>query len=447
METQTIIEADIGAVFESQKRKALQLKKTTPGDRISRLLIFREAVNRNSENITKALYNDYKKPVEEAILEVGWITDEIDFVTTHLESWMKAQVVSTPEALGGEAVVSKIILEPKGVCLFLTPWNYPFLLTFRPLVACLAAGNTAIIKPSELTPYSSKLIREIIESVFSEDEVLVVEGGAEVASELLELPFNHIFYTGGTRVGKIVMKAAAGHMSSVTMELGGKCPSIIDDSADFADAAGKIVWTKFLNCGQTCITTDYILVSEHRKDEFVDHLKSTIVNMYGADGPGIASPKYARMVNNNRYRRVKSLLEDALLNGAELVTGGKTDDSENYISPTLLDHVTPGMAIMKEEIFGPLLPVLTYRTLKDAIEFVNRRERPLGVYIYSKDKDAAEMVINSTTAGASVINHTLMHYVSPYLPFGGVGNSGIGRGNGYYGFLDFSNQRPVLEMP
>jgi aldehyde dehydrogenase (NAD+) len=447
METQTTLETDISAVFGNQKKKALELKKTTSQDRISRLGIFRKAIDNNSGNITKALYDDYKKPVEEAILEVGWIIDEIDFVITHLESWMKAQVVSTPESLGGDAVVSRIVLEPKGVCLFLTPWNYPFLLTFRPLVSCLAAGNTAIIKPSELTPHSSQLIREIVESVFTEDEVLVVEGGAEVASELLELPFDHIFYTGGTRVGKIVMKAAASHMASITMELGGKCPSIIDDSADFADAAGKIVWTKFLNCGQTCITTDYILVSENRKDEFVAQLKSTITNMYGADGPGIESPKYARMVNSNHYRRVKNLLEDALLNGAKLVTGGKTDDSENYLSPTLLDHVTPDMAIMKEEIFGPLLPVLTYRTLEDAIDFVNGRDRPLGVYVYSKDRDVAEMVINNTTAGASVINHTLMHYVSPYLPFGGVGTSGIGRGNGYFGFFDFSNQRPVLEMP
>jgi aldehyde dehydrogenase (NAD+) len=447
METQTILEIDIAAVFENQKRKALQLKKTTPQNRISRLNKLKIAVSEKSDNITRALYNDYKKPFEEAILEVGWITDEIDFVNAHLESWMKPQVVSTPESLGGEAVGSRIILEPKGVCLFLTPWNYPFLLTFRPLVSCLAAGNTAIIKPSELTPHSSQLIREIVESVFAEDEVLVVEGGAEVASELLEMPFDHIFYTGGTRVGKIVMKAAASHMASITMELGGKCPSIIDDSADFSDAAGKIVWTKFLNCGQTCITTDYILVSENRKDEFVAQLKSTIANMYGADGPGIESPKYARIVNNTHYRRVKSLLEDALLNGAKLVIGGKTDDDENYIAPTLLDNVAPDLAIMKEEIFGPLLPVLTYKTLEDAIDFVNGRERPLGIYIYTKDKDAAEMVIKNTTAGASVVNHTMMHYVSPYLPFGGVGTSGIGRGNGYYGFFDFSNQRPVLEMP
>jgi aldehyde dehydrogenase (NAD+) len=447
METQTISVIDIASIFESQKSKTFQLKKSTAQTRISRLLIFKDEVKKNSDNITRALYNDYKKPVEEAILEVGWITDEIDFVTTHLESWMEPRVVSTPESLGGDAVVSKIILEPRGVCLFLTPWNYPFLLTFRPLVACLAAGNTAVIKPSELTPHSSKLIKEIIESVFSEDEVCVVEGGAEVASELLEFPFNHIFYTGGTRVGKIVMKAAANHMASVTMELGGKCPSIIDDSADFADAAAKIVWTKFLNCGQTCITSDYILVSENRKDEFVSHLKSTVENMYGADGPGIESPKYARMVNSNHYRRVKGLLEDALLNGAKLVTGGKMNDAENYISPTLLDDVTPDLAIMKEEIFGPLLPVLTYKTLDDAIDFVNQGERPLGIYVYSKDKNAAELVINSTTAGASVVNHTLMHYISPYLPFGGIGNSGIGRGNGYFGFFDFSNQRPVLEMP
>lgn len=446
METETLIGLDIATLFKSQQNKAFHLKKSTPQERIARLIKLKEEVNANTNNIDEALYKDFKKPKEETWADYDAIIAEIDFVSAYLETWMKPQVVTTPEALGGEASVSKIILEPKGVCLFLTPWNYPFLLTLRPLIACLAAGNTIIIKPSELTPHSSKLIKEIIESVFPEDEVIVIEGGAEVASELLDLPFNHIFYTGGTRIGKIVMKAAANHLASVTLELGGKSPSIIDDSADFADAAGKIVYTKFFNCGQTCITTDYILVSEDRKDEFVAQLKGTIEFMYGVEGPGIESQKYARLVNSNHYRRVKGLLEEALENGAKLITGGKTDDSENYISPTLLDNVTPSLAIMKEEIFGPLLPVLTYKSLDDAIDFINRGKRPLGIFVYSKDKDATEKIISSTTAGGSVVNHTMMHYMSPFLPFGGVGNSGIGRGHGHFGFMDFSNQRPVLEM-
>lgn len=447
MEIQTLLEVDIAAVFKSQKRKALQLKKSTAQERIARLLKLKEALTENRGKIDEALYNDFKKPKEETYADFDSIIVEIDFISAFLETWMKPQIVTTPEALGGEASVSKIILEPKGVCLFLTPWNYPFLLTLKPLIACLAAGNTVIIKPSELTPHASALIKEIIESVFPEDEAFVIEGGGEVASELLKLPFNHIFYTGGTRVGKIVMKAAANHMASVTLELGGKSPSIIDDSADFADAAGKIVWGKYFNCGQTCITTDYVLVSEKRKAEFVAHLKGTIEYMYGVDGPGIESPKYARLVNNYHYHRVKRLLDDALENGAKLVTGGNTDDSENYISPTLLDDVSPDLAIMKEEIFGPVLPVLTYKTLDDAIDFVNNGERPLGLYVFSKDKDATEKIINSTSAGGSVVNHTVMHYFSPFLPFGGVGNSGIGKVHGYFGFTDFSNQRPLLEMP
>ncbi len=445
METETLLDHDIATVFKSQQCKALLLKKSAAQERIARLIKLKEVVTANVDRITEALYNDYKKPKEEAY-ETEAVIVEIDFINAFLETWMKPEIVTTPEALGGEASVSKIILEPKGVCLFLTPCNYPFLLTLRPLIACLAAGNTIIIKPSELTPHSSKLIKEIIESVFPKDEVFVIEGGVEVATELLDLPFNHIFYTGGTRVGKIVMKAAANHLASVTLELGGKSPSIIDDSADFADAAEKIVYTKFFNCGQTCITTDYILVSEDRKDEFVAHLKGTIQHMYGVDGPGIESPKYARLVNSNHYRRVKNLLDEALENGAKLVTGGKTNDSENYISPTLLDDVTPDLAIMKEEIFGPLLPVVSYKTLDDAIDFINCGERPLGLYVYSKDKNATEKIISSTTAGGSVVNHTMMHYMSPFLPFGGVGNSGIGRGHGYFGFKDFSNQRPVLEM-
>jgi aldehyde dehydrogenase (NAD+) len=446
MESQTILGIDIAAVFESQKRKTLQLKKSSASERLARLQKLKEAITENTDKINSALYNDFKKPVEETWVEISPVMDEIDFVTAFLESWMQHQIVATPEAMGGEASDSKIILEPKGVCLFLTPWNYPFLLTFKPLIACLAAGNTVIIKPSEVTPHSSKLIKGIVESVFSEDEVFVVEGGAEVASELMELPFNHIFYTGGTRVGKIVMKAAANHMASVTLELGGKSPTVIDDSADFADAAGKIVWGKFMNCGQTCITTDYILVSENRKDEFVATLKATIESMYGSDGTGITSSPYARLVNDQHYLRVKRLLEDALENGANVVTGGHTDDSENYIAPTLLENVNPEHAIMKEEIFGPLLPVITYKTLDDAIDYINGGERPLGIYIFGKDKANIEKVINNTTAGGSVVNHTAFHYLSPFLPFGGVGNSGIGRGHGYFGFVDFSNQRPILEM-
>lgn len=359
---------------------------------------------------------------------------------------MEPQIVPTPDAMGGTTAISKIIYEPKGTCLLITPWNYPFLLTFRPLVSCLAAGNTAIIKPSELTPSSSALIRQVVESVFDQDHVAVVEGGADVASELLQLPFHHIFYTGGSRVGKIVMKAAANHLTSVTLELGGKSPAILDDSADLADAAGKIAWGKYFNCGQTCIAPDYVLVSETRKDEFLKTMKAPIEAMYGPDGPGVDSPAYARMVNDTHYRRVKNLLTEAIDNGAAVVTGGKTDDAEKYIAPTLLADITADNAIMKEEIFGPVLPVMSYRSLEDAINFVNAGERPLALYVFGQDKTATDNVLNATTAGGSVVNHVIMHYFSPYLPFGGVGNSGTGRGNGHFGFMDFSNHRPVFQL-
>jgi aldehyde dehydrogenase (NAD+) len=445
-ELQTIAETDLKSLFDSQQRTALKLKTSSASERIGRLVKLKEVIIDHTDKIVEALHNDYKKPEEEAKLEIGPITDEIDYIIAFLESWMKPQIVSTPEAMGGDAAVSKIILEPKGVCLFITPWNYPFLLTFRPLIACLAAGNTVIIKPSELTPQSSKIIKQIIELAFPEDEVAVIEGGSEVASELLDLPFNHIFYTGGSRVGKIIMKAAANHLSSVTLELGGKSPAIIDDSADFADAAGKIAWGKYFNCGQSCIAPDYILVSEKRKDEFVATMKATIESMYGVDGPGTSSLSYARLVNKHHYNRVKNLMEDAVENGANIVTGGNTDDSENYISPTLLDNVSSKHAIMKEEIFGPVIPVMTYSTLKDAVEYINKGERPLALYAFGKDVEATQMITNRTTAGASVVNHVMMHYFSPFLPFGGVGNSGVGKGHGYFGFVDFSNQRPVLQL-
>lgn len=232
----------------------------------------------------------------------------------------------------------------------------------------------------------------------------------------------------------------------MTLELGGKSPAVIDDSADFADAAGKIAWGKYFNCGQTCIAPDYVLVSENRKEEFIQTMKATIESMYGADGPGIDSPAYARLVNTGHFHRVKNLLEDALGNGANVVTGGKTDVAENYISPTVLDNVNSNHAIMKEEIFGPVLPVMTYRKLNDAIDYINQGERPLVLFVFGKDKSATQSVIDGTTAGGSVINHVQMHYFSPFLPFGGVGNSGIGKGHGHFGFTDFSNQRAVLEL-
>ena len=447
METHTVSEAALGAIFAAQQLTALKLKKSTAAERIARILKLKNVITDHFDLMLKALYDDYKKPAEEAKLSLGSIFDEIDVDVAFLESWMEPEMVTTPEALGGDATISKIIYEPKGVCLFITPWNYPFLLTFHPLITCLAAGNTAIIKPSELTTHSSALIKKIVSLAFPEDEVVVIEGGAEVASDLLDLPFDHIHYTGGSRVGKIIMKAAANHLSSVTLELGGKSPAVIDDSADFADAAGKVAWGKFFNCGQTCIAPDYVLVSEQRKNEFIQTMKATIESMSGTDGPGIDSPKYLRLVNAHHYRRVKNLLEDALINGANIVTGGTVDDSDNYIAPTLLDNVTSDHAIMKEEIFGPVLPVLTYRTLNDAVNFINQGERPLGLYVFGKDKAAIQSVIGGTTAGGSVVNHVAMHYMSPFLPFGGVGNSGMGRSHGHFGFMDFSNQRPVLEMP
>lgn len=437
---------DIRTLFESQQRKALRLKKSTSAERIVRLAMLKQALIDATDTILQALYDDFKKPTEEVKLELSPIFDEIDFAVACLENWMNPQIVTTPEALGGVAATSKIVYEPKGTCLLITPWNYPFLLTFRPLVSCLAAGNTAIIKPSELTPHSSALMRQIIENAFSEDEVAVVEGGGDVAAELLTLPFHHIFYTGGSRVGKIVMKAAANYLASVTLELGGKSPALLDDSADFADAAGKIAWGKYFNCGQTCIAPDYVLVSEKRKDEFTATMKATIEAMYGTDGLGADSSAYARMVNAHHYRRVKNLLEEAIENGAGIVTGGTTDDDENYIAPTLLGNVSLDHAIMKEEIFGPVLPVVTYQTLEEAIALVNQGERPLALYVFGQDKKATEQVINETTAGGSVVNHVIMHYFSPFLPFGGVGNSGTGRGNGHFGFLDFSNHRPVFEL-
>uniref|UniRef100_UPI003753D925 aldehyde dehydrogenase family protein n=1 Tax=Emticicia sp. TaxID=1930953 RepID=UPI003753D925 len=339
--------------------------------------------------------------------------------------------------------ISKIIHEPKGNCLIISPWNYPFNLAIKPLLQAIAAGNVVILKPSEVVPHASKLISEMISELFDDSEIAVVEGDADVSSVLLKLKFSHIFFTGSPAVGKIVMTAAAQNLCSVTLELGGKSPTIIDETANIKAAAQAITAMKFLNNGQTCIAPDYIYIHESKTTEFIQEANAYLIKMYGNDAS--KTPDYCRVVNNRHYNRVKSYMDDAVSKGATVVGGGRNDDAENYIEPTLILGVNDGMKIMQDEIFGPLLPIKEFTDNEDVTEYVRKGEKPLALYIFSKKRKNIDFFLQNTSAGASVINETTIHYLQDNLPFGGVNNSGIGKSFGKYGFEEFSNKRAIVE--
>jgi aldehyde dehydrogenase (NAD+) len=312
-------------------------------------------------------------------------------------------------------------------------------------VSAIAAGNTAILKPSELTPHLSALICKVVREIFTEDEVAIFEGEAEVSQALLELPFDHIFFTGSPAIGKLVMSAAAKHLASVTLELGGKTPTIIDASANLKLAASNIMWAKFANAGQTCIAPDYVFVHESVKEAWVAHCQTQLKRAYGE---GLAeqqsSPDLAHIVNHRHTARVKGLLDDALAKGAKVLTGGGFNESECFIQPTLLDQVPGNARVMEEEIFGPLLPITTFRDINDVIAHVNAGPKPLALYIYSQDAANIDKVLTETVSGGACVNHALMQFLHSKLPFGGVNNSGIGNAHGHYGFKAFSHERGVV---
>jgi len=339
------------------------------------------------------------------------------------------------------------VAEPKGRALLISPWNFPFNLAIGPLASALAAGCPAILKPSEYAPHTAQLVQDLVSELFAPHEVAVCLGEKEVASELLALPFDHIFFTGSPAIGKIVMRAAAQHLSSVTLELGGKSPVILDDSADMKDAAEKLIWGKFVNCGQTCIAPDYILVPEDKKEIFLGHAREVLNRYYDPNGKGIMqSPDYARLINAKHFDRIRQLLEDALQKGAQVEAGGELDEETRYVAPTLISAITEDMQVYQEEIFGPILPILTYSHLNDALALIHSQPKPLALYFFGKDEGRAKRVMAETSSGNLVINDCVLHFLHSELPFGGVNNSGIGKAHGKYGFLAFRNEKGVLKQ-
>jgi acyl-CoA reductase-like NAD-dependent aldehyde dehydrogenase len=419
-----------------QQREFFATGKTKDVEwRIEQLKRLKQAIVDDQEAIVNAVKADLGRPDFEAYIEIAAIS-EINYALKNLKSWVKPKKVAT--SIDQFPASAKIYPEPLGVVLIISPWNYPFQLMISPLTGAIAAGNCAVLKPSEVAANTSRVIADIIQKTFDPAYIAVVEGGVEISQQLLEEKFDHIFFTGGTAIGKIVMQAAAKHLTPVTLELGGKSPCIVDSDVDLKYAAKRITWGKYLNAGQTCIAPDYLLVDRRIKSELLTEIQKCAVEFYG-DDPA-QSPDYARLISRRHFERLEPLLKDG-----EIVMGGQTKPEEKYIAPTVMDQVSWESPVMQEEIFGPILPVLEYTDLKEAIAQINARPKPLALYIFSKDKQKQEQVLQETSSGGVCINDTVMQVGVSTLPFGGVGDSGIGSYHGKASFDTFSHYKSVLK--
>ena len=443
------INTEIKRIYEVQSnpKNVLALRNSSYQDRIAKIKsIYNYILNKsNHDRIAEALYKDLRKSNEEVITtEMTPVILTIKEVCKKLKHWMKDEHVPSPVTMVGMS--SFIKYESKGNILIIGPWNYPFQLAIYPLVYAIAAGNTAIIKPSEFSSNPANAISIMIKELFDENEVAVVEGGIPEATALLALPFNHIHFTGSPKVGKIVMVAAAKNLTAVTLELGGKSPVIIDGSTNLNSTAEKVCWGKTLNSGQTCIAPDFALVQENALDGFVEGFKRACEKFYDPDKKGIDQSKdYGRIINDTNFDRVLALLEDAKENGAKVEFGGEVNKQDRYIQPTLLSNINMEMKIMQDEIFGPILPVVPFKNKEDVTELLNSFPSPLALYIMSNNKDNTKYFLDHTVAGGTCINELMLTSVNPHLPFGGVNNSGVGKTGGKHSFMDFSNQRGVIK--
>ncbi len=379
-----------------------------------------------------------RAPAEAYTTEIGFTTAEADHARRNLSRWMRPERVSPPLVV--QPARARVHREPVGVVLIIGPWNYPVQLVLAPLVGAIAAGNCAVLKPSEVAPHASRTLARILPEYLDPDAVAVVEGAVPETTALLAERFDHVFYTGNGAVGRIVMEAAAKHLTPVTLELGGKSPAIVDRHADVAVAARRIAWGKYVNAGQTCVAPDYVLVDAQLEDALLDRLRESVHQFYGADPR--RSPDYARIVNDRHFERLQRLARDG-----EIVYGGEHDAASRYFAPTALRNVPVGASVMQEEIFGPILPVIPVADVTAAIDFVNEREKPLALYLFSESQAVQERVVEETTSGGVALNATMMHLAVAELPFGGVGPSGIGAYHGRAGFDTFSHKKSVLAKP
>lgn len=386
--------------------------------------------------ICDALHADFKKPRFETLAtETQMVLSELKFAIKNIENWsmpkrVRSNLVNFPSS-------DYVYSEPYGNVLIISPWNYPFLLSLSPLIGAVAAGNTVVLKPSELTPNSSRVLAEIIAKTFSKEHAAVIEGGVEISQQLLSEKWNYIFFTGSTRVGKIVYQKAAEHLTPISLELSGKNPCIVDDTANLKLAAKRIVWGKFLNTGQTCIASDYILAHHSIKNQLIEELKKCITKAYGDDIKN--NTDFGRIATMEHYQKLKEKLENE-----KVVFGGNFNDSNRYIEPTLINEPHEESKIMKDEIFGPLLPILVYKSEEDIAKHLTKYGKPLGLYIFSNNRKFQKRIIKRFSFGGGIINDTVMQITNKYLPFGGVGNSGIGGYHGKHSFDLFSHQKSIM---
>ena len=410
--------------------------------RICQLQLLADAMRKNETVLEEALKKDLgKSAFESYATEIGFVLADIRYTIQNLQKWSAPKRVRTPLYLFPGK--SKIQKEPYGSVLILGPYNYPVQLLAEPLVGAIAAGNCAVLKPSELTPHVSKAMYQIVHSTFKEEYIACVEGGVEVNQELLSQKFDYIFFTGSERVGRIVMKAAAENLTPVTLELGGKSPVIIEKTANIKEAARRIAWGKLMNAGQTCVAPDYVLVDESRKQQFLTEMKTAFSHLYGKEIK--KNPDFGRIVNERHMERLQKILEQ---DAKYLFCGGRADTLQRYIEPAILDlGKDQNAASMQEELFGPILPVLSYHKLEDAVRFVNKRAKPLALYLFTKKRSAEKFVLERVSLGGVCVNDTISHLINPDLPFGGVGASGMGQYHGKYSFDTFTHEKSVFYKP
>jgi len=416
--------------FQSPKERILKLKKLAAW------------INNHQQEIRDALAKDFHKPqIEADITDIKFVLNEIDHVRKNLKKWLKPKRVKTPLFMIGTR--SRVIFEPKGVVLIIAPWNFPFMLPLSPLVSAIAAGNCAVIKPSELSPYTSAIIKRLVEEIFLPEEVTVVLGDEKAGQSLIEQPFDHIFFTGSERVGKIVMGAASKNLASVTLEMGGQNPVIVDETARIDEAAERIVQGKLFNAGQSCVAPNTVYVHSSVADKLIEKIKFFVQKYYpdGYDGPD-----YTRIVNDAHYIRLKELLQDALKNEAEIILNNYSENSDRIFAPVVLSNIINDAKINHEEIFGPILIVVCYKNIDEIIRELIKKAKPLAVFIFSQRKKNISYILKNISSGTVAVNSTSVQFLHLGLPFGGVNHSGIGRTHGYYGFLDFSNERAVLRQ-
>ncbi len=437
LQTETPI--NFAALFQKQQAKSRELRTGKIAERKQKLKQIKNWLITNQEEIRAAEYADLRKPAEEVnVTELYPMLTEVRHAIRKVKRWSSPSRIATSLTFLGTR--ARIYNEPKGASLIISPWNYPMLLAIGPLISAVAAGCTVALKPSEFTPHTNKVIGQMISDLFVPEEVTMIEGEADVAAGLLNQPFDHIFFTGSPAVGKIVMEAAAKNLTSVTLELGGKSPTIIDETANIKDAAEKITWGKWTNAGQTCIAPDYLFVHESKKEQLIEAIKEQAQKLYADQA------NYAAIINERHFQRLESSFQDGLDKGAKVVFGGEFDQEQVRISPTIVTDLNTDMTLLQEEIFGPFLPILTYKNLDEVLKYINDRPKPLALYVYSRRKKNQQKIIQETSSGGVVINDNILQFGHPHLPMGGVNNSGIGKAHGREGFLAFSHPKSVLKQ-